>query len=237
MADVEGDYYKAAPDSENSQRMKTMQPFKASAFIFFGSCLAVFMIVTLRSAAENSSAVESINLFGFVKTPVMSAPLKVSPTVGLLPRNMNSVERQGKFLSQSFNPPLQKLPGQSRTETIIAKGFFDFLSAGNAQDDKYYQKGGNNIKWSKGNKAEYKSSRGWISCKVTDVSREGVMLDVKPGVWLSERQQQAQMRPLVVKGYKTSAGKNLALPERSNDLTAGLIEKQKELEEKFFGRR
>lgn len=228
MADVGGGYHKVPSDSENSQHINNGQRFKVGTTLLCGSFLALFLILGTSSsfpALHSTNAAESTSLFGFpnamrASTPFMSAPARAAPY-------------QGKFLSQGFRPPFPNAPYQARTENVVPKGFFKGLGEAFQDKSKYSKTVG---KWKKGDDADFFSRSGnrWLECSVTDVSDKGVMVNVKPGYWINDREQALLMRKRFgIKGYSVDKGKNLDLPERSSDKQKALIAKQRKLEEKI----
>jgi len=234
MKDVGGSYHSVPSDGGSFQHFNKGQRFKVGAALLCGSCLVLFLIVATSSSFP---ALQSTNLFSFANsmravTPASSAPTRAMPSIGQFPRYMNSMNKQGKFLSPSSQPLFQNVPRQARMENLVPKqGLFGFFNAG--RDEKLYKK----KQWSKGEKADFysRSRSGWIPCVIADVSDQGVQVDVKPGFWIKESDQGRLLRvPYGVKGYATDKGKDLKLPPRASEKTEGLIKKQQKIEKKYF---
>lgn len=238
MANFEGGYLKVPSDLDSDPHSSIGRRLKAGATLLGGSCLVVFLIVATYStlslpALHSTNAAESTNLFSMMRAPAPVVPARGAPSFGQLPGNVNSMNNLGKFLSQGFRPLYQNSPYHSRFGNLAPKGFFDDLFK-NVRNDKLYEK----TEWQAGDKCDYFSSsaRTWLNAKITEVDANGrVQVDVKPGAWISENAQKTQLRKKFgVKGYATNKGKYLDLPERSTDAQKKLIEKQKDIENKYF---
>lgn len=237
MVDVEGGYRKISScGMDSDQKSSNWRQFKTGTALLGGSCLVVFLIMATCStlslpALHSTIAAESTSLFSSMRapTPVVNVPTRAAPSMGQFPRNMNSMDNQGKFLSQGLRPLFQNSPDQSRS--VLARNFFQDLFKNAGRDENLYQKN----EWKTGDKADYYSSqrRVWLNCEITDANDRGeVQVSVKPGVWISKGTQKTNLRQRFgIKGYATNKGKDLSLPNRRSQAMRDLMEKQKGIEE------
>lgn len=236
MTEVRGEYHKVPSDGGDSQHMSNRRWSKVGATLLGGSCFVLFLVVATLFSSPTlhgpNAADSSTSLFGFAKSmrapaPVLNAPAWASPAVGQFP-SMTSVSNQGTFLAPGFQPVFPNLD-QSRIGNRDMKAFFGNFFKG-TRDEKFYKK----TEWKTGDKADFFSisKRGWIPCVITDSSDQGVMVDVKPGFWITKPNQATKLRKrFSIKGYATNKGKDLDLPTRGAQLKQKeLIEKQKDLE-------
>jgi len=236
MADLEGSYHKVSSGSEDSQHVTSRRWLKVGVTLLGGSCLVLFVIVATSSSfptLNDTNAAKSTNLFGFTTSVRAPTPAMKASVVGIKPfaLNVNNMNKQGNSYGQSWQPLVPNLPSRFRSGNLAPHaGLFGFSNVFGEESQV-------KTVWQKGDKADFfsRSRNGWIPCQITDDSDQGVMVDVKPGVWITSREQPRLLRKRFgIKGYATDKGKDLELPQRSTDKQKELIKKQQELEKKFF---
>merc|ERR1712048_1322492 len=150
--------------------------------------------------------------------PVMNAPAQALRTT-----------HQAKVLSNNFQS--FQNPHQARFSTLVPRGFFDNIFGGGDDEDEdegnYYGP----KKWKKGDKCDFAAGPNyWIEAEVTDVSDQGVMVNARPGKWISTRETTMKLRKrFKTKGYAVNKGKDLDLPDRKTEKSKAAMEKFREL--------
>lgn len=218
MADFTGSYFKVPADGEDSQHVTCGRWLKVGATLLAGSCLVLFFIMGKSSSIptlHSTNAAESTNLLGLSSS--MRAPIpamNVVPASLQSPLTVNSMNVQGQSHRQGLQPLGQNLPYRFRSGNLAARSFFGKLfGKDSTSNPDLYQKNA----WEVGAEGEYfsRSKAGWIPCVVQDRNSAGaIMLNVKPGFWISEPNQAISMR-------KRYANKFFSNPDLMNTKNPG----------------
>lgn len=185
--------YSGLPDGRQPQELKTSgRVFKVAVTLLGGSCLALFFIVTDPGSSfrfHGADITEPTSLIGVPYSTRVGGPAAGMPTSAFLPlgRSVGNAYGQGIFHRQDVQ---LQLPYRSRSGNLVppVQGFWDNFG----RDPGYYE----DKTYEQGEQADYKSKSkgGWIPCTVTKVGAEGIQVDVKPGVWIDEKEQKSVMR-------------------------------------------